>query len=130
MTTLSTLLPLWADAAPDECREAGCGWYYLAAVFVHVHAPDDVPASRYACALVLGAVYVAAAARRFGFVPSLYDTERLGMECSASVWPEGAPYPIHGTSYTADPTEALRLVTVGALSCYLRALDALTQTDA
>jgi len=122
MNSLTSLLPLWADAAPDECREDGLGRYYLDAVSAHVNAPFIAPDSPYACALVLGALYVAAAARRMNLNTALWDTERPGMECSASVRPEAAPYPIRRASYTADPAEARRLVTVNALSCYLRAL--------
>jgi hypothetical protein len=118
MNTLSTLLPLWADAAPDECREAGTGVYYLPGFGGHVNTDE----SKHGCALILGALYVAAAERSMYLDTALCDNARPGMECSASVRPEGAPYYIHRASYTEDPTEALCLVTVGALSCYLRAL--------
>ena len=120
MNPLTTLLPLWADAAPDECREAGTGVYHLPGFGGHVNTDE----SKHGCALILGAVYVAAAMRRFDI-----DTDQIvcgssptEIECNAQVWPGGDRGLIHYTTYTTDPTEALRLVTVGALSCYLRAL--------
>jgi hypothetical protein len=118
MNSLATLLPLWADAAPDECREAGTGVYHLPGFGGHVNTSGSANAA----ALVLGAVYVAAAARRMDIDTALYDTERPGVECRASVWPAGASHHIHKARYTDDPAEALRLVAVNALSCYLRAL--------
>jgi len=118
MNTLSTLLPLWSDAAPDECREAGTGVYCLPGFGGHVNTDE----SQHGCALVLGAVYVAAAMRRLDFDTSICDYGSFGMECEVSVWPEREPLPICRATYTKDHTEALRLVTVNALSCYLRAL--------